>query len=416
MPSLSDYRNKVISRLPAPLDFGLFVLRRLRDERCLDAAGSLTFTTLLALVPFLTIALMVVSAFPMFEEISSRFKLFLLSNLVPDSAGKVITVYMRQFAENTGRLTAVGMSSLALTALLTMSTIDQTFNRIWHVRRQRTWLVKTLTYWGVLTLGPLLVGLGLTLTSWLAVGAGNGSMAAFLSGSGIVLALAGFTLLYRVVPNCPVPFKHALFAASFTTLTLGLMKNLFGLYVKQFGTFKLVYGAFASLPVFLLWLYLMWVVILIGAVLTASLSYWHGQAWKRRVHSGQRLYDAVRLLLKLEDARKAGITQSLDSLRRQLGLGQDELHDLLERLSIKGWTQSTRTDGWLLATALERISLQELYHLLVTHPVAPPRSADGLHRLLNERFGLVEDALAISLADLARMSRAGDTSSSVTAP
>lgn len=408
MPSLSEYRRNVISRLPAPLDFALFILRRLRTDRCLEAAGSLTFTTLLALVPFLTIALMVVSAFPMFENVSTQFKIFLLSNLVPDAAGKIITVYMRQFTENTGRLTAVGMGSLAITALAMMGTIDKTFNRIWRIRRQRPWLVKTLTYWGVLTLGPLLIGVGLTLTSWLADSAGNGSLAAILSGSGILLALAGFTLLYRVVPNCPVRLSHAVIASIFCTTTLGLMKNLFGLYVKKFGTFKLVYGAFASFPIFLLWLYLMWVVVLIGAVLTASLSYWHGQAWKRRVHSGQRLYDAVRLLLKLDDARREGLTPSLDTLRKQLNLGQDELHELLERLSAKGWTQSTRSDGWLLATALERINLREIYHLLVTHPVTPPRSADGLHKLLTDRFGLVDETLNVTLAELARQSRASE--------
>ncbi|QDQ26565.1 YihY family inner membrane protein [Chitinimonas arctica] len=408
MPSLSDYRRNVISRLPAPLDFALFVVRRLRDDRCLDAAGSLTFTTLLALVPFLTIALMVVSAFPMFEDFSSSFKLFLLSNLVPDSASRVITVYMRQFTENTGKLTTLGMASLGITALAMMSTMDRTFNRIWRIHRQRPWMIKMLTYWSVLTLGPLLLGLALTLTSWLADSAGNGALAVVLSGSGILLALAGFTLLYRVVPNCPVPNSHALIAATFSTLALTLLKGLFGLYVKKFATFKLIYGAFASFPIFLLWLYLMWLVVLAGAVLTASLSYWHGEAWRRRVHPGQRLYDAVRLLLKLDDARREGATLSLGKLRNTLALGQDELHELLERLSQRGWTQPTRSNGWLLATALERITLRELYHLLVTRPVAPPRAIDGLHHILNERFGQIDASLDISLADLARQLRHAD--------
>ncbi|PHV11906.1 YihY family inner membrane protein [Chitinimonas sp. BJB300] len=404
MTRLSHYRRNVTSRLPAPLDFALFVLRRLRDDRCLEAAGSLTFTTLLALVPFLTIALTVVSAFPMFDDFSSQVRIFLLKNLVPDSAGKVITGPMRQFTENTGKLTAVGMATLGVTALAMMATIDRAFNRIWRIRRQRPWLLKTLTYWGVLTLGPLLLGVGLTLTGWISGKAGvDSSFATLMQGSGFVLALLGFTLLYRVVPNCPVPQSHATIAAFFSTLSLTLMKGLFGLYVKKFATFKLVYGAFASLPIFLLWLYLIWVIVLAGAVLSASLSYWHGEAWRKRADPGQRLYDAVRLLLKLEEARGQDAVPSLGRLRRTLALGQDELHELLELLSQKGWVQSTRTDGWLLACPLEHIKLQALYHLLVARPVVPPRAADGLHVVLSERFDLIDLTLDVNLAELARL-------------
>ncbi|WP_374538910.1 YihY family inner membrane protein [Chitinimonas taiwanensis] len=405
MPSLSDYRRNVFTRLPAPLDFVVFLLRRLRDDRCLEAAGSLTFTTLLALVPFLTIAIMVVSAFPMFEDFSSEVRRFLIKNLVPDSAGRVITGPMRQFTENTGKLTAVGFITLGVTALAMMATIDRTFNRIWRIQRQRPWMLKTLTYWGALTLGPLLLGAGLTLTGWISDKAGESALATLLNGSGFILALLGFTLLYRVVPNCPVPQSHATIAALFSTVALTLMKGLFGLYVKKFGTFKLIYGAFASLPIFLLWLYLIWVIVLAGAVLSASLSYWHGEAWRKRAHPGQRLYDAVRLLLRLEDARERGEVLSLGRLRRALALGQDELHELLGMLSERGWVQATRSDGWLLASSLERITLQELYHLLVARPVVAPRSADGLHSLLAERFGLIDQTLDITLAELARLAR-----------
>jgi membrane protein len=400
MASLSDHRRNLISRLPAPLDFGLFILRRLRDDRCLEAAGSLTFTTLLALVPFLTIALMVVSAFPMFEDFSTRFKVFLLSNLVPDSAGRVITVYMRQFTDNADRLTAVGMLSLGATALAMMATIDKTFNRIWRVRRHRSWTLKTLTYWAVLTLGPVLMGISLTLTSWLA---GHGPIFATLVNSGsFLLALAGLNLLYRVLPNCPVPPRHALAAAAAATLALGLMKALFGWYIKKFATFKLIYGAFASFPIFLLWIYLVWTIVLAGAVISATLSYWHGEAWRRRPHAGQRVQDAVRILFRLDAARREGQTPTLDRLRRALSLGQDELHELLQLLSDRGWAQPTRSDGWVLATALERITLRDLYHLLVTRPLATGRAGDLLHSSLADRFYRMDAVLDVNLAELAR--------------
>jgi membrane protein len=376
------------------------VLRRLRDDRCLEAAGSLTFTTLLALIPFLTIALMVVSAFPMFDDISTRFKLFLLTNLVPDSAGKVITVYMRQFTDNADRLTAVGTLSLGATAWAMMATIDKTFNRIWRVRRQRPWLVKTLTYWAVLTLGPLLLGVSVALTGWLA---DHGPVLAALIKSGsFLLALAGLNLLYRVLPNCPVPQRHALTAAAVATLALGLMKALFGWYIKKFATFKLIYGAFASFPIFLLWLYLIWTIVLAGAVISATLSYWHGEAWRRRPHAGQRVQDAVRILFKLDAARRAGEIPTVDRLRRSLSLGQDELHELLQRLSDRGWVQPTRNDGWVLSTALERITLKELYHMLVSRPLVSGRANDRLHASLAERFARMDIVLDVNLAELAR--------------
>ncbi|MBV8464481.1 MAG: YihY family inner membrane protein [Burkholderiales bacterium] len=404
MPTLSDYRQNLISNLPAPLDFGLFVLRRLRSDRCLEAAGSLTFTTLLALIPFLTIALTMISGFPMFQDFSSHFKQFIASNLVPDAAGKVITVYMRQFTDNAVKLTTVGMLSLGVTAVAMIATIDQTFNRIWRVRRQRSLLVKTITYWAILTLGPLLIGVSITLTGWLA---GHGTLiATLLDSCSFLIALGGLTILYRVVPNCPVPRNHAIGAAAVATAALDLMKALFGWYIKKFGTFKLVYGAFAAFPIFLLWLYLIWIIVLGGAVISASLSYWHGEAWRRRQHGGQRLYDAVRLLFKLDEARRAGVTPTLESLRRSLSLGLDELHELLQRMSDKGWVQPTRSDAWVLATALERITLKELYHMLVTRPLVGGYTGDAVHTALVERFGRLEEVMSVSLADLLRQSAA----------
>lgn len=399
-------------RLPDVLGFTRFVLRRLRNGRCLEAAGSLTFTTLLALVPFLTITLTVVSAFPIFESFSNQFKNFLIANLVPDSAGRVIGVYMRQFADNADRLTAVGTLTLAATALAMMFTIDTTFNRIWRVRRARPMLVRTLIYWSVLTLGPLIIGVSLTLTSWMASkGAkldADGFAHALLSSGSLLLSFAGFTLLYRVVPNCPVPTRHALISALCAALCFEWMKSLFGLYVKQFGTFKLVYGAFASFPIFLIWLYLAWVIVLGGAVLSAALSYWRGRAWQREAHPGQRVHDAARLLITLERCRLAGETPSLGELRKRLVLGQDELHEMLELLASKGWVQPTRDDGWLLATALERVSLRDLYHLFVRVPVAATFVHDQIDGLLNIEFAKLDASLSITLAELQQRADAPD--------
>ncbi|MFC4160168.1 YihY family inner membrane protein [Chitinimonas lacunae] len=410
MKNLSSFRSALQRHpIPAPLEFLQFILRRVREDRCMEAAGSLTFTTLLALVPFFTIALMVASAFPMFDEVSTRFKTFLLTNLVPESAGRIITVYMRQFTDNADRLTLVGMLSLAGTALAMMFTIDKAFNRIWRVRRSRPMVVKTLIYWAVLTLGPLLLGISLTLTSWLASksGAGGSGVALLLSGSSFLLSVCGFALLYRVVPNCPVPARHALASALFTALAFELMKKLFGWYVQQFGTFKLIYGAFASVPIFLIWLYIAWVIVLCGAVLSATLSYWRGQAWRRRPHPERRLNDALRLLLLLDIAHQRGETHSLGRLRRTLGAGQDEMHELLERLADRGWVQATRNGRWVLSTALSAIRAKDVYHLLVDRQAAPAHSHDSVQTLIEGAFARLDSELDLSLAEIAARSRSG---------
>src|SRR3989338_5218079 len=149
------------------LNFMRFVALRFHQDRCMQIAASLTFTTLLSLVPLVTIALAVFSAFPVFEDFSSKIKVYLVSNLMPDMAGKIITQYMRQFTESAMRLTAVGIVFLAVTAMLMMLTIDHAFNTIWRVTRPRPLLKRLVIYWAVLTLAPLLIGASLSLTSWL---------------------------------------------------------------------------------------------------------------------------------------------------------------------------------------------------------------------------------------------------------
>ncbi|MDK2123238.1 YihY family inner membrane protein [Parachitinimonas caeni] len=390
-------------KLPAPLDFAGFVLRRFWRDRCPEVAGSLTFTTMLALVPFLTIALTVASAFPTFEIFSNRFKTFLLTNLVPDSAGRVITVYMKQFTDNADKLTVMGTAALGITALAMLITIDETFNRIWRVSRSRRLVTRALTYWATLTLAPLLIGVSISLTSWLFAESGlnAGWFASFLLESGtILLAIIAFALLYGVVPNCPVPMPHAMSGAIFAGILFELMKKLFGWYVRQFSGFKLVYGAFASLPIFLMWLYLSWMIVLAGAVLTAALSYWQGGAWRKPVLPGRRVRDAVRALLELDNARLTGEALTEYVLQRRLAMGLDELHGLLEQLAEKQWVQATRNSGWVLSISLESLTLREVYATLVPHPQPDDQPVDRIASELDRHFSKVDAELNVTLAEL----------------
>ena len=395
---LTSFNLSIFSRL---FGFARFVGRRLVADRCLQTAGSLTYTTLLALIPLLTIALSLFSAFPMFGDYSTKFKIFLLTNLVPDASGKIISVYMRQFSDNAERLTAMGMVGLLVTALLLIFTIEKTFNEIWGVKRPRKLLQRTIIYWSALTLGPLLIGISISLTSWLYAQSGLRGEVHFLDlmllkVGPMTLMLGSLTLLYLAVPNCYVPRSHALISALVVAVALELMKRGFGLYIQQFATFKLIYGAFASFPIFLMWLYVSWVIILGGAVLSACLSYWHGSAWQWEGNQGSRLEQSIRLLLVLAEAHSQGEVLHIDKLRRRTHLGLDASYALLEEMALKNWVESTRDGEWILAVDLQRITLKDVFETMVT-----PLSA-RLESGLTEVHVALKEVLAMTLAEYAR--------------
>jgi len=401
-PSFNRKTVNLISRFDLGIfhrlfGFSRFVGRRLIADRCLQTAGSLTYTTLLALIPLLTIALSLFSAFPMFGDYSSKFKIFLLTNLVPDASGKVISVYMRQFSDNAERLTALGMIGLLVTALLLIFTIEKTFNEIWGIKRPRKLLQRTIIYWAALTLGPLLIGISISLTSWLYAQTGLHSNANLLNLillklGPLLLMLGSLTLLYLAVPNCYVPRSHALTSALVVAAALELMKRGFGLYIQQFGTFKLIYGAFASFPIFLMWLYVSWVIILGGAVLSACLSYWHASAWRWEGHQGTRLEQSIRLLLVLAEAHSQGEILHIDKLRRRTELGLDASYALLEEMALKNWVESTRDGEWILAVDLHKITLRNVFETMVT-PLSA-RLEQGLTAVHEELKGVLEMTLA----------------------
>jgi len=388
------------------MSFSRFLLRRMALNRVMQVAGSLTFTTLLAMVPLLIIALYVISALPMFADYSTRFKVMLLSTLVPEFAGKIMTVYMRQFADNAEKLTAVGLLLLCATSLMLIATIERTFNAIWGVTRSRHWLQQGLIYWSVLTLGPAILGGGLLLWRNLFRASRLAHHAPFLaemvqSGGAILLTAASLTMLFRVVPNRFVPLKHAYWGALTTALLLEIAKLCFGVYIDAIASYKLVYGAFASIPIVLLWIYCLWLVVLAGAVFTCALSYWEGAAWHRRLNVHRRLLDALKLLIVLDQAHREGVALTPQELRLQVRTGYDELGWILDQLAAHGYVQRGTNEGWVLMKALSGISLAELFQLFVYPPVALQQDSmeDELDRLLAP---LSSSLAGVSLAEFAK--------------
>jgi membrane protein len=347
-------------------------------NRVLQVAGSLTFTTLLALVPLLTIGLIVMSAFPMFAAYSAHFKVILLSTMLPEFAGKVQTVYMRQFADNAEKLTAVGLSMLIATSWMLMVTIERTFNAIWGVTRSRQWLPQALIYWSVLSLGPVVLGGGLLLwhdlfKTW-RVAHHDTFLLELVQSLGSVLLTAGaLAMLYRVVPNRFVPLRHAAWGALLTSVLIELARRAFGLYISAIASasYKLVYGAFASIPIILLWMYCLWLLVLAGAVFTCALSYWDGCAWHRRLNARRRFLDAMRLLIVLDRAHAQGVALTPQDLRQEIHIGYDELGWVLDRLADHDYVQKGVNEGWVLMKSLDGISLAELFQLFVYHSEQP---------------------------------------------
>ena len=314
-----------------------FIAVRFGQDRYAQMAASLTFTTLLSLVPLIAIALTLFSAFPVFDNFSSHIRSFLLSNMLPETGGKMISRYVEQFAESAAKLTAVGVVFLGLTAMLMMQTIDNAFNMIWRVSRPRPLVQRVLIYWAVLTLAPLLVGGSLSLTSWLA-GISMG-YAKEVPGIGILmlrivpvlLTTLAFSLMFRVIPNRFVPLRHAVIGGVVAALAFESMNHAFAYYIEHFPTYKLVYGAFASIPIFLLWIYLSWLTVLLGALIASSISHWRGIS-TQQMTSAVRLYYALRIIRMMGEGMRSGTVLTTQALSMQLHLGFDTLEQILEEL------------------------------------------------------------------------------------
>jgi len=256
----------------------LRVFRRFVDERCAQTAAALSFSTLLSLVPMIAIAVLIIARLPFAEGLTKALEQFLLANLLPDRAGTIIVKYVGEFTRETQHLPLVGGLALMATALVQMLTIEHAFNAIWEVRESRPLLRRIAMHLLALLLGPLLFGGSLALTTFIA-SASFGLMeepfwakADLLKTVTFAFMAAMFALVYWALPNRRVVPWHAACGGLLAASGFALMQRLFGLYVAKLPSYAVIYGAFAAIPIFLLWLYLSWAVILVGALVVAELS------------------------------------------------------------------------------------------------------------------------------------------------
>jgi len=396
--------------MPFPLrQLGRFlahVFRRFNQDRCLQIASTLTFTTLLALVPLVAITLALMAAFPVFSGLGEQIHAFLLANMLPEKAGKVITGYIDEFSGRAGRLTALGTAVLAVAAFMMMFTIEGAFNSIWRVSRPRPLAQRILIYWATLTLGPVLIGASLSMTSYI-VGASLGlSRQIPFAGSAIlvpfVLTCAAFTLLYYVVPNRSVRPRHALIGGLVAALAFEIMKRSFALYIANFPTYTLVYGAFAVIPIFLLWIYLSWVVIVIGALIAALAPDFAALREVARRPSGSGFAEALGLLLVLARAQQGPELLELGQIAERASLTGDRTESQLERMVARGWVSRSAGNRYGLVCDTERLLVAEIYREFVLDGKASSGavSSKALRALLEQFAARADEALKLPLKQL----------------
>ena len=318
--------------------------QRFREDRLGISASSLTFTTLIALVPLVTVMLALFSAFPMFARFQGALQQYFLQSLVPDGIARPVLGALTQFASQANRLGSAGLVFLLFSALALMLTIDRTLNGIWRVRKPRPIAQRVLMYWAAITLGPLLLGISLSVSSY-ALTASRGVVDVLPGGLALALQTVEFALLwlatsalFRYVPNTDVRWRHALAGGLFVAVGLELAKRLLAWYVTAMPGFSVIYGAFATLPILLLWIYVSWLTLLFGAVIAAYAPSLQMSLVRHADLPGQRFALALALLGELLRARGAaphGLTMA------QLAASQRadplQVEPLLELLLQLGW-------------------------------------------------------------------------------
>lgn len=356
-----------------------FALRRADDVRLMQVAGSLTFTTVLSLVPLLAVVLSLFTAFPLFSEFRVSLEKDLLRGLLPEQYSPVILRYLNDFAAKAVRLTAFGLIFLVITALTMIMTVDHVLNDIWRVRARRPLMQRFLLYWSLLTLGPLVIGASLSASSFvLSMSAGwtaklPDAMRAALEYTPFVLGTAALAAMYIVVPNRKVLWRDALVGALIAAALGEFMRDGFAWYIRA-GTVASIYGAFAVLPLFLMWVYLSWLAILFGAAIAATLPMLRATRFADETRAGNRFLTAVALLRTLLAARASGEDDGrlpVDALAKAVRTPADETELLLAELENLDYV--SRLDGahagkWLLTCDPAATNLVPLFRRFAVDP------------------------------------------------
>ena len=356
---------------------------RFREDHMGLTASSLTFTTSIALVPFFTVALAIFTAFPMFSKLQVALQGWLIQSLIPDNIARQVLGYLTQFSRQANKLGVAGVAVLLITAIALILTIDRTLNSIWRVKRPRPLAQRVLIYWAAITLGPLVLGASLAVTSFV-VSASTGMVGVLPTGVRFLLDLVQFVLvaygmaaLYRFVPNTLVKWSHAWAGGLFVAAGIGLAKNLLGLYLSMVPTYSLIYGAFATLPILLVWIYVAWIIVLLGAVIAAYLPSLMAGVARRGNGHGWQFQLAIEVLQQL-DRQQVTARRGCDAacLAAELQVDVLQLEPVLETLAGLDWIgqlveeDSGRLSSYILLVDPDKTPLEPLMQQLLLDKTA----------------------------------------------
>lgn len=360
---------KVIKKLS---QFASFVNQHFKDDYCLRSASALAYSTLLSSVPLMTIIFNILSAFPAFQGLDQKIQNFVFQNFVP-AAGEVVQSYLTTFTQKTSELTIIGIAFLIVTALMMLRTIDQSLNTIWHNQRPRSTVHSLLVYWAILSMGPLLIGLSIFISSYLL------SMPFFhqlepslwqyvLIWLPFLSTSTAFTLIYILIPNQRVPWISALIGGVLAAMLFEIAKRGFALYITHSDAYTTIYGALATIPIFLVWIYVSWLVILLGAEVTYCLRIfpWDDNMTSKKMHENDsRFILAFRILGHLWTAQIHGLAVPLEKMMEaENWRDENDLHKTLNHLEDAHWIQRNHLGHWSLSRDLDEVSILDCYHLM----------------------------------------------------
>jgi membrane protein len=410
-------------KLAAAGRFCRYALHRFNRDGCFAASGALSYTTLVSLVPLGVIALGILSVFPNFAVERERLLGLVFRNFVP-AISEQAAWWFEYFAGSAAQATAIGFVGIVATGILLLVTVEDQLNALWRVTVPRPWGQRIIVFWTMMTLGPLLVGLSLTLSTYFDSAARHAgidpeAIVQFASGWPHVLArlvpflleMVACTLLYCLIPNCAVRWRDGAAGAAVAAAVIEILKIGFAVYVGKVASYQAVYGALAAVPIFLLWMYLSWMAVLLGAVVAANLPTWRvDERFANLTAGGVRLGFSLALIAALARAQRRGAACRTVELASELGVATLIVDEHLQRLGRAGFAAPTQAGGWVLVWSPDTATLHDLYEALDlplagrwrARPLAPwqHQVAPAMERIVKAETAAMRVTLAALLADI----------------
>jgi len=379
-----------------------YVFQQFFAGRTMQSASSLAYTTLLSLVPLIAVMFSFFSNLPVFKDLSEIIQEFVFNNFVP-SFGQTIRDYLINFSIKASRLTTTGIVVLVIIALMLMSTINSALDNIWQINKRRRLVARFLVYWAILTLGPVLIGVGFYSTSYLLTLplVDRVDTARLLTLMPFYTSSIAFTLLYVLVPNTHVNRRHAITGGITAAVLFELAKYTFGLYVKAVPTYTVIYGAVAVIPMFLIWIYVSWLIVLFGAQISYSLSVFRMEdVGKHHSESRWGFLDAYQVIGELWLAQKQGTGRSVMQLKKSgVRISHASMNIIFDILVKANWIKRNSLGQWCLIRDLGELTLMDLYKILPCKlPTNMDRPANKWQKSLKGVLADSDASLTVSLA------------------